>query len=89
LTLPNAQPVDLEPIPYNLDKSQDLIIAFDFTAALSADTIRVVSPQVGVTSYFKGGVPPLDVQEASLAPRQAGYSQGPSQIYLVVTIGVA
>jgi hypothetical protein len=74
---------DLDPIVYNLDESQDLIIAFDFTATASADTIRVVVPQPGVTSYFKAGV-----QQASVQTRQTGYSTGPSQIYLVVTIGV-
>jgi hypothetical protein len=83
LTLQPDEIKDLDPIVYNLDESQDLIVAFDFTAAASADTIRVVSPQVGVTSYFKAGV-----QQASVPTRQTGYSTGPSQIYLVVTIGV-
>jgi len=82
-TLPNAQPVDLDPISYNLDKSQDLIIAFDFTAASGADTIAFVSPEPGVTLYFKAGV-----QQASVQTRDPGYSTGPSQIYLVATIGV-
>jgi len=83
LTLQPDEIKDLDPIVYNLDESQDLIVAFDFTAAASADTIRVVSPQVGVTSYFKAGV-----QQASVPARDPGYSTGPSQIYLVVTIGV-
>jgi hypothetical protein len=83
LTLPDGQPRDLEPIPYNLDMNQPLIIAFDFTATPGADTISVVSPQPGVTSYFKAGV-----QQASVPTRDPGYSTGPSQIYLVVTIGV-
>jgi hypothetical protein len=74
---------DLDPIAYNLDESQDLIVAFDFTATATADTIRVVVPQPGVTSYFKAGV-----QQASVQTRQPGYSTGNSQIYLVVTIGV-
>jgi hypothetical protein len=83
LMLQDDQVKDLDPILYNLDKNQDLIIAFDFTATSGADTIRVVSPQLGVTSYFKAGV-----QQASVPTRQTGYSTGPSQIYLVVTIGV-
>ena len=83
LTLPNAQPVDLEPIAYNLDKTQDLIIAFDFTAAPGSDTIAVVPSLQGITLYFKAGI-----QQASVQARDPGYSTGPSQLYLVVTIGV-
>lgn len=83
LTLPNAQPVDLDPIAYTLDKSQDLIIAFDFTASSGADTIAYVSPLPGVTLYFKAGV-----QQASVQTRDPGYSTGPSQLYLVAIIGV-
>jgi hypothetical protein len=83
LTLPNAQPVDLDPIAYTLDKNRDLIIAFDFTASSGADTIAYVSPLPGVTLYFKAGV-----QQASVQTRDPGYSTGPSQLYLTVTIGV-
>jgi len=83
LALPDAQPIDLEPIVYSLDNSQDLIIAFDFTAAPGSDTIAYVSPEPGVTLYFKAGV-----QQASVQTRDPGYSTGPSQIYLVATIGV-
>jgi hypothetical protein len=83
LTLPDDQPQNLDSIVYNLDKSQDLLIAFDFTATPGADTIRYVSPQPGVTLYFKAGV-----QQASLSTRDPDYSTGASQLYLVVTIGV-
>jgi hypothetical protein len=83
LMLQDDETKDLDPVPYNLDKNQDLIVAFDFTATSGADTIRVVSPLFGVTSYFKAGV-----QQASVPIRETGYSTGPSQIYLVVTIGV-
>jgi len=82
LTLPDANPKDLEPIVYSLDQTQDLIIAFDFTATPSAGNIRYVL-RPGVTLYFKGGV-----QQASLPTRSGGYSTTADKLYLVVTIGV-
>jgi hypothetical protein len=84
LTLPDDQPVDLDPIDYNLDQTQDLIIAFDFTATSSAGNIRFVAPP-GVTLYFKQGV-----QQASMPTRDPDYFTQPDpRLYLVVTIGVA
>lgn len=82
LTLPDDQPKDLDPIDYNLDKTQDLIIAFDFTATSSAGNIRFVS-RTGVTLYFKAGV-----QQASVLDRDPDYSAAAALLYLVVTIGV-
>ena len=85
LTLPDDQPKVLDPIDYNLDQSKDLIIAFDFTGASGADTLRYVQPQSGQTLYFKIGV-----QQASSPMRDPGYSQETvPAFYLVVAIEVA
>lgn len=83
LTLPDDQPSDLNPIDYNLDQTQDLIIAFDFTATSSGGNIPFVL-QPGVTIYFKPGV-----QQASIQTRDPDYVSQVDPLYLVVTIGVA
>jgi len=84
LTLPDATPQELAPINYNLDQTQDLILAFDFTAIAGAANIRYVAAP-GVALFFKQGV-----QQASLPTRDPNYlTQADPRLYFVVTIGVA
>jgi hypothetical protein len=81
LTLPDDQPKVLDAIDYGLDQTQDLIIAFDFTATSGAGNIRFV-PVPGVTLYFKQGV-----QQAVLKTRDLDYFTQPDpRLYLVVKI---
>jgi hypothetical protein len=87
LTLTDDQPRDLDPIAYTLDKNQDLIIAFDFTATAAAGNIRFV-PQPGVAVHFKKGVQQASRSVNSVPPRDADFSSSPNLLYLVVTIGV-
>jgi hypothetical protein len=91
LTLPNDQPIFLpdlmqDPIDYTLDRTMDLIIAFDFTATAAIGTSRFVK-QPGVALYYKVGV-----QQAA-GPRDANYLQLPPQdpfrLYLVTKIIVS
>jgi Fibronectin type III domain len=83
LTLPDDQRLDLDAIDYNLSQTQDLIVAFDFTAAAGAANIRFVA-QPGVTLFFKQGV-----QQAAQPIRDADFTTQPDpRLYLVVQIGV-
>jgi hypothetical protein len=83
LTLPDAAPFDLEPVDYALDQTQDLIVAFDFTALPNAANLRF-APVPGVTLFFKPGV-----QQASIPARDADFLTQPDpRLYFVVTIGV-
>ena len=84
LTLPDDQPVDIDPIAYNLDQTQDLIIAFDFSSTATAGNIRFVH-HPGVTFFFKEGA-----QQAAIPIRDADYTPAGADplLYLVVTIGV-
>jgi hypothetical protein len=72
LTLPNDQPIFLpdlskDPIDYTLDRTMDLIIAFDFTATAAQGNSRHVDQPL-VDLYWK-----QDVQQAA-GPRDAtGY----------------
>ena len=83
LTLPDDQPVDLDPIAYNLDQTQDLLIAFDFSSTATAGNIRFVH-HTGVTLFFKEGV-----QQAATPIRDVDYTSSGADptLYLVVTIG--
>jgi len=85
LTLPDDQPVDLGPIAYILDRTQDLIIAFDLSTTATAGNSRFVR-RTGVTLFFQ-----QDVQEASSQSRAAGYGTAGTdpELFFVVTIGVA
>jgi fibronectin type III domain protein len=84
LTLPNDVPQDLEPVDYALDQTQDLIVAFDFTALPGAANLRFAAAP-GVTLFFKQGV-----QQASQPTRDPDFNtQADPRLYFVVTIGVA
>ena len=86
LTLPNDAPQDLalEPVDYALDQTQDLIVAFDFTALPGAANLRFAAAP-GVTLFFKQGV-----QQASQPTRDPDFNTQPDpRLYFVVTIGVA
>ena len=84
LTLPDDVPQDLEPVDYALDQTQDLIVAFDFTALLDAANLRFAAAP-GVTLFFKQGV-----QQASQPTRDPDFNTQPDpRLYFVTTIGVA
>jgi len=86
LTLPDDQPKILDAIDYGLDQTQDLIIAFDFTATSSAGNIRFV-PVPGVTLYFKAGVQQASVPNETQSTRDSDYFTQPDpRLYLVVKI---
>ena len=66
-----------------LVQTEDLIIAFDFTATTNQGNIRF-DPAAGVTLYFQQGV-----QEAGTADRSSGYNiQADPRHYLVKQIEV-
>jgi hypothetical protein len=81
--LPDDQPKALDFVAYPLDPSQDLLIAFDFTAAAGQAEIRY-DPSPGVALYFG-----LTYQEAGVPNRTAGYvAQADPRSYLVTQIEV-
>lgn len=85
LTLANDQPIDLDPVDYGLDQTQDLLIAFDFTVTSAAGHIAFVL-HPGAKLFFKPGV-----QQASASIRDPDYTPtvpGDPRLYFVVTIGV-
>jgi hypothetical protein len=83
LVLADDQPKALEWVDYPLDPSQDLIVAFDFTATASQDNIRY-DPSPGVALHFGPGF-----QEAGVADRTSGYApQAGPRSYLVKQIEV-
>jgi hypothetical protein len=93
LTLPNDQPVFLPaisidasadpavdpPTDYNLDRTKDLIIAFDFTATAAQGMFRYVD-QPGVVVHYK-----QNVQQAA-GTRDADYVSQNGRLYLVKKI---
>jgi hypothetical protein len=83
LALPDATPLDLDPVDYALDQTQDLIVAFDFTALPGTANLRFAAPP-GVTLFFKQGV-----QQAATQARDADFITQPDpRLYFVTTIGV-
>jgi hypothetical protein len=83
LTDDQAKPLTLPFIPYALDPSQDLLVAFDFTAAAGQANIRY-DPSPGVALHFGQGF-----QEAGVADRAAGYvPQADPRSYLIKQIEV-
>jgi hypothetical protein len=75
--------LDLDPIDYVLDQTQDLIVALDFTALPGAANLRFAAAP-GVTLFFKQGV-----QQASTQARDPDFITQPDpRLYFVTTIGV-
>jgi len=83
VTLADDTPLDLAPIAYSLDQTQDLIVAFDLTVTVGAPELRFFRPP-GVALYLKAGV-----QQASMAVRDPDYLTNlpATTIYFVSTIG--
>jgi hypothetical protein len=83
LVLTGDQPRALNFVDYALDPPQDLLVAFDFTAAATQNNIRY-DPSPGVAPYSGRGR-----QEAGVADRSAGYDPQPDpRSYLVKQIEV-
>jgi hypothetical protein len=81
--LADDQPKALDFVAYPLDPSQDLVVAFDFTASAGQANIRY-DPAPGVALFFG-----LTYQEAGVANRTAGYvAQADPRSYLVKQIEV-
>jgi hypothetical protein len=83
VTLTDGNAKALTYVPYAIDPSQDLLIAFDFTAtATQANTRYDTSP--GVALFFQP-----NAQEAAQADRSSGYVvQADPRNYLVTKIEV-
>ena len=82
LVLPTNTSQVLGPINYALDRTRDLLVAFDFGAtAGQAGVISVVRP--GADHYFKPAT-----QAASVADRASDFSTGIGRHYLVERIEV-
>ncbi len=84
LLLTDDKPKPLDFVAFALDQSQDLIIAFDFTATGTQNNLRY-DPAPGVKLYFGQGF-----HEAGAPIRSAGYvPQADPRSYLVKQIEVA
>ena len=81
VVLPANTPQVLGPINYALDRTQDLLIAFDISATAAQG--NVISVQPGAEHYFK-----LGTQESSVPDRASDFSTGLNRHYLVQKIEV-
>ena len=86
VTLAANIPQVLGPVAYNLDRTKDLLIAFDIKPAAGSGRVRKASlPGVGVEAYTMAADPP----EALLQDRtDGGYNTEPETLYLIEKIEV-
>jgi hypothetical protein len=81
VSLPASAVVTLDPFDYVLDKTKDLIVAFDVNGTVGAvRRVAVVGPKL----FTKPGI-----QEAQVADRTAGYTLIADTVFLIEKIEVA
>jgi len=77
---PQTPPLVVGPVNYNLDRTQPLLIAFDFHASPESDVALATVATGEASAYFIQG------SEASSHPRSTGYTLAGSRVYLIEKI---
>jgi hypothetical protein len=81
----------LPAVNYSLDRTKDLLIAFDISATAGQGNVRsVLLPGTGTEHYFRAATQQASVPDRSPSPvlPPPGFTTGPDRLYLIEKIEV-